>query len=383
MQDPTTQTAQSPLAKLVKDVVMVQWFDDHSYKITFIDGSERSFVSASTVSGGVFALDWLPRYRGQVGNDQADQELHIAGHRGTQVHHAIYTLCKPGLVMFDHAPEINVNPDLREKVTNLVAQCKANDVPYYVVRDQFNATLVNRYKKLHAVLGGKPLNSEMVVYSLTHETAGTLDQERTLEAGARLAEDGTLVVNVPTTGIWILDFKTGAEDEAHKLQVAAYLVCLEESKRVHVEGFIICYLNGKNKKGIAGVKCVLRTREQALEEDFPDFLRAKALWHRGHPNWEPKVAEFEAIMYLPDITEAVPSGFTLPNETAEEVVAAANLEAVNQAAEGAGVPVQALGGDDTDKKAPAPEASNGELALEGAAVKERYAGRRKKTNGNT
>lgn len=382
-----TQLAVNPIATLVVDVVLVQWYDEHWYKVTFLNGKQRSFVSMSTVTGGVFAMDWLPRYRGRIGNDQADQEMQVAGHRGTRVHHAIYTLCRPGVVMFDHPLEINVDPDHRSKVNALIGRCKDKDIPYYIVRDQFDATLIGRYKKLHAALVGpdpaqplmKVCGSEMNVYSIVHECAGTLDNYSWVQAGPRNADDGTLIVNIPTTGYWILDYKTGNDDESHLLQTAGYLVSLEESKGIRVEGTIIAYLNTKVKKGLEGVKLVLRTRQQVLDEDFPDFLRAKALWHRGHPNAEPKVAEFEAIMYLPDITEAVPSGFFLPNDTAEKKLAEEEVARVNAAGDAPALDSPSPSGEAIEQGAS--EASNGqppteELNLDGDTVK-RYRGSKK------
>ena len=82
------------------EIKLVEWFDEHWYKIIKEDETVDYFPSTNTKLR-VVAKPYIGKWRGDIGNREADLRMFEAGERGTRIHHAWYTLTTGGIVIFN------------------------------------------------------------------------------------------------------------------------------------------------------------------------------------------------------------------------------------------------------------------------------------------
>lgn len=274
-------------------IVLVEWFDEHHYKIT--SDEKTHYLPSVTTKLGIVNKPGLSRWRGDIGNREADLRMYDAGQRGKRLHWAREVLLTGGAVVYDpwQTPIYSDQGilDLKEKYSGNVSILRTQDEMVQIV-------------KLHRQLGilkPKVLGVEVKVYDLEFRDAGTIDGIYEIEGGVYMINGATPLKLEP--GIYIEDFKTGNFlDDNVWLQLAPYARMWENMTRKHIQGTLITHTGAKTKKGIAGLATLYRDRETLLKKDYLDYRHAAALWERDHADDQPEQFEFPSILTLNGVT---------------------------------------------------------------------------------
>lgn len=272
-----------------ESIVLVEWFDDHWYKVT--KEGQIYWLPSVTTKLGIIDKPGLARWRGDVGNREADLRMHSQGDRGKRIHWAWATALEGGAVIYDpwQTPVYTEQGiiDLKTKYGGKVA----------VLRTQDEMWQVNKLRCQHEILKPKVLEVEVQVYDLETKDAGTIDSVEELETGSYLVS-GAKPIPV-NKGIWIRDLKTGTwlGDEAN-YQTAKYLAMYEKMKNVKCAGTMITHTSASTKKGIQGLGTYVRTREQVYDEDLPMYNKIAAVWDAAHKDDQPETFQFPSLITL-------------------------------------------------------------------------------------
>lgn len=272
-------------------VKMVEWFDQHWYKLTVVNGTtETRWIPSVTTKLGIVDKPFLPRWRGDIGNREADMRLFEAQERGTRIHHAWSVFCTGGAIVYNPWQHPNYTD---EEIAAVMATHMGNVA---VVKYQDEMLALIKLQKAVEILRPKMVYSERMVYSLAHNDAGTADNDWFIEEGD-YAINGAKAVHIPA-GRYIVDLKTGSmvSDEA-RYQTAAYLKCSEEMGDGPYAGTLILHTSAQTKKGIEGFAGLLRTRAEA-EEDYRTYRIIAELWERKNEDAAPRVFEFPSLLTM-------------------------------------------------------------------------------------
>ena len=213
-----------------KVIGKVEWFDDRFYKIQKL-GAEVVYYPSVTTILGVAPKPYLNRWRGEIGNREADQRIREAQERGNKVHHACAVLLKGGVVGYKILKD-----DL-----DLVLDHRP--IEKVLLNDQTEMAMAHRFVNLAAELNFETILTDQTIFSDKYKFAGSLD----------------FLAKIPKTnynkidfkaGLYICDIKTGSSSKEHLMQVAAYSVAYSELYQTKITGAIVIYLNAKNKTGI-------------------------------------------------------------------------------------------------------------------------------------
>src|SRR6185436_11915245 len=83
-----------------KEVSMVEYFNDHWYKMNFLDPVE--YFPSTTTKLGVIDKPGLARWRGEVGNREADFKMKEGQEKGSTIHNAWFVVCQGGAVIYQN-----------------------------------------------------------------------------------------------------------------------------------------------------------------------------------------------------------------------------------------------------------------------------------------
>lgn len=274
---------------LIEPIVLVEWFDDHWYKVTK-DG-QTHWLPSVTTKLGIVDKPGLARWRGDVGNREADMRMHEAGDRGKRIHWAWAMALEGGAVVYDPWQTPIYTPEgieeLRKKYGSKLA----------VIRTQDEMWQIDKLRRQHAILKPKVIAVELKVYDLQTKDAGTIDSVVELETGI-YPVNGAKPIPI-NQGIWIHDLKTGSwlGDEAN-YQTAKYLSMYEKTYGVRCAGTMITHTGASVRKGIPGLGTYTRTREQVYDEDLPMYEKIAAVWDAVHKDDQPETFQFPSIITL-------------------------------------------------------------------------------------
>src|SRR5258708_32917529 len=96
----------------MNDAVMVEFFNSHYYKVTTPAGLIR-YIPSVTTKLRIVDKPFLRRWRGDLGNSEADLRLYDAGGRGKCIHWAYATMLKAADVGSDPwQSTVYMEPDL-------------------------------------------------------------------------------------------------------------------------------------------------------------------------------------------------------------------------------------------------------------------------------
>lgn len=270
------------------DVTLVEWFSEHWYKIT--ENGVVYFIPSVTTKLGVVDKPNLARWRGDIGNREADLRLHDAGQRGTRIHWAWEIALKGGAVIYDPWQ----NPVYTAEGLAEIRKKFAIDA---VIRTQDEMWQLVKLKKQYDILKPTVLGVEVRVYDLASMDAGTIDGIYKIESGLYPIA-GAKPLALPG-GIYINDLKTGSYvDDNVWLQLAPYAVMYEHMFGVKVAGALVTHTGAAVKGGIAGLKTLYRDRETLVGKDYQDYRRASDLWLRNHADDKPNEYQFPSIISL-------------------------------------------------------------------------------------
>lgn len=273
--------------------ILVEWYSEHWYKIVK-DGATHWLPSVTTKLG-IINKPGLSRWRGDIGNREADLRMYEAGQRGTRLHWARQVLLTGGAVIYDPW----LHPVYTEQgIADLKAKYNGN---VSILKTQDEMVQIVKLQRQLAILKPKVLGVEVKVYDLEFHDAGTIDGIYEIEGGVYMINGATPLKLEP--GIYIEDFKSGNFlDDNVWLQLAPYARCWENMTRKHVQGALITHTGAKTKKGIAGLATMFRDRETLLKRDYMDYRHAAALWERDHAEDQPEQFEFPSILTLNGVT---------------------------------------------------------------------------------
>ncbi len=284
-------------------VKMVEWFDQHWYKIQLMNGKlTTDWYASVTTKLGIVAKDFLPKWRGDIGNREADMRLFEAQERGTRIHHAWSVYCTGGTIVYNPWQHPNYTD---EEIKELTEAASGNIA---IVKYQDEMLALVKLQRLVDILKPKMISSERVVYSIKNRDAGTIDNDWEIAEGDYMIAGATPVHIVG--GRYVVDLKSGnvVDDNAY-CQTAAYLKCLEEmaeyEKEINPEapdpvkyaGTLILHTSAKTKKGIEGFAALLRTRDQ-VEQDYHTYRITAELWERKNEGASPRVFEFPSLIKM-------------------------------------------------------------------------------------
>lgn len=290
---------------------VISWFDDRFYKCkltkeqikkiqtnaskinpkfeyTVIDNN--IFLPSTTTILSSSPKEWLSRWRGQVGNWEADRIMNEALDKGSRIHTAISEAINGTVILLNNpkAPSYT-----KEQITAIETESKKGVL---VLSNQQEMLEVWRIVQFINIVKPQIIASEMTVYSEKYGFAGTLDLLFYIEKGSYSLGDKE-TFEVEKSGHYILDIKTGGEDDNnYPEQLASYYKAVEESSDYKVEGAVILYSNANKKRGIEGFKAVQFSRSD-LDYHFQGFTYQYNIWLKKSQT-TPKVFDLPSLIRL-------------------------------------------------------------------------------------
>lgn len=258
------------------DAKLVQWFDDHFYKVQ-TDGEELFYPSATTILQAYpNEMKGISQWRETVGSDVADMIFHQAARKGRLIHQTFEEMLKGTPVFYQYAPENEAG---------------------IVITEQWDYLQILRLSQFMEVVKPEVLMSEQVVFNHQHQYAGTLDLLLKIEGGSYLINGKTPVKL--EGGLYVADIKTSnsIQDKYH-LQTSAYAYALmEQHPKMQITGTMILHTKAMTKGGIEGFGCKVRTADE-MEIDFSQFLTVYEAWKINPSPSKPKVFSMPGVIRL-------------------------------------------------------------------------------------
>lgn len=274
----------------MSDVAMIEWFNAHYYRVTV--GEVVRFIPSVTTKLGIIDKPNLARWRGDLGNREADARMHEAAQAGTRKHWAHAVMLEGGAVIYDpwQKPVYTEEgiKELKEKYKE-VAILRTQEEMWDICK------LAEQFKRLNP---GLILGVEEMVYDLEENMAGTIDHIYFIEEGDYLIA-GKEPLHLPG-GVYIGDLKTGnyVDDNVFR-QLAPYAACYEKKHGVQVAGALVTHTGSHIKSGIRGLKTMLCPREKLFSKHLPAYKHAAAIWDDEHEGEQPESFQFPSLVALP------------------------------------------------------------------------------------
>lgn len=270
------------------EVKRVTYFDEHWYRIEDTLG-KVVFLSSVTTKLGVAPKPYLAKWRGDVGNREADLRVYEAQQRGVRIHDCFETLCNGGTVVFN---DVRHPTYTNEEITALRSSYAVLSVSPY--QDEYLDVL--KLAEFMKIVKPEILACEMTVYSLKNNDAGTLDGLYRIKGGKYLV-NGSKPLDIPE-GVYVVDLKTGSMvDKNAYRQTAAYASCIKEMGIADPIGTLILHTQSKNRGGIEGLGVHLRGIEQ-MNSDYSSYRIVASLWEDENKDAAPKNLEFPSIISI-------------------------------------------------------------------------------------
>lgn len=264
------------------EIKLVDYFNEHWYKIG------ESYIASVTTKLSIERKPNLDRWRGDVGNREADLRMHEAGDRGKRIHYAWWIYLMGGIVLYNPWEHPFYTPQQVEEL-------KKENIWFMVLTSQDEMLQLWKLQRFFEIVNPIILDSEMKIYSLEKDIAGTLDNAFLIEKGT-YDVNGSKKLIIPKTGIYIADLKTGKTvDDSVWNQLAPYTYCYEHMRETEVTGALILHTGSMVKLGIAGLSVPLRTREE-LEHDLEIYFKIADIWKERNPKAGPEVFSFPSLI---------------------------------------------------------------------------------------
>lgn len=280
----------------VLGVKRVEYWDSRYYRVQLKPKKskeliEKHFPSVTEILGA-YPKDFLERWRGDVGNERADQIVREAFGLGSFVHFGAETIAKGGTVIYSPIENPLYTPDELAKV---IENCKKG---YCICRTQREFIQLWRIKQFFDAVNPAYIETEQMVFSVEHEYAGTLDLILYIEEGDYMIA-GSQPLHLKA-GYYICDFKTGkGVDYSYKMQLAAYTAAVIEGCPTYsdkIAGGLLLHSNNEQiKNGIEGFKATLLSMDE-FPEVFQHFLKVQAVYKIQKPVPSPKVFAMPSLL---------------------------------------------------------------------------------------
>ncbi len=272
----------------MSEAVLIEWFNAHYYRVT--ENGTNRFIPSVTTKLGIVDKPNLARWRGDLGNREADLRMYEAGQRGTRIHWAYATALKGGAVVYDPWQ----NPVYTEEG---LAELRKEHRELAILRTQEEQWDICKLAEQYKRLDPEVLGVEQTVHDIQNNDAGTIDNILAVKAGAYLVAGSKPLVL--SGGIYINDLKTGKYvDDNVWMQLAPYAFMYEKRFGITVAGALVTHTGSNIKTGIPGLKTLYRDRETLLGKDYSDYRHAAALWEREHTGEEPETFQFPSVITM-------------------------------------------------------------------------------------
>jgi hypothetical protein len=265
---------------------MIQFFDDHFYKVESEEGEVRYLPSVTTKLQSA-PKAFLARWRGDVGNAEADRRMNAAGEKGTRIHYACSLYLNGGAIIFNPFNHPNFTPqEIQEAQTKFGKNL-------FILQDQDEMWQVAKFVKWMEVTGAECILHDEIVYDLEKDEAGTLDFVFRIPEGS-YEINGSKPMDL-VGGNYVADLKTGNQvADEHFMQIAAYWEMVQPRLVDPIVGGLVLHTNADLKKGIPGMATKLRTPEEK-DGDYQAFRHVAAIWER-QSSMKPRMLELPAII---------------------------------------------------------------------------------------
>lgn len=272
------------MEKINNEIKMIQYFDEHFYRrIIHMETSEDQvkWYPSVTTKLGIVEKYGLDRWRGDIGNREADIRLGESQNRGSRIHKAWQVYQNDGSIGFWRWQIDEVKPEAD-----------------FILQDQGEYL---DFLKLHSfteIVKPEFLATEFILYSDKYGEAGTCDNILGIKKGSYMISGSKSLVL--EGGTYIADLKSGKEvyDEAF-MQEASYIAMYNEMGLNKIwgdmKGALTLHTNAKTRGGIVGFSATLRTIPE-LREDFEDFRAVSKVWERKNKNAAPKDFTFPQVI---------------------------------------------------------------------------------------
>ncbi len=270
------------------EVKQIQWFDDHFYRIDFGDNNVLYYPSVTTKLQAE-AKPFLARWRGDIGNREADRRMAEAADRGSRIHYGWYLMTTGGTVLY--------NPYLRPNFSKeQIAEIESETNGILILGNQDEMYDIYKLEQWHKIVKPKVEASELIVYSSDHDEAGQLDKLMFIKEG-KYKVNGAKEIHIPE-GLYVVDLKTGKSmPENAFMQIAAYASCFVEMSKQKVVGGMVIHTGAKTKNGIGGLATYVKGMDE-LKEDYENYRAVATVWERLFSNKKPKIFSFPALIKL-------------------------------------------------------------------------------------
>lgn len=278
------------MADISKEPIeLIEYFSEHWYKI--VQGDQVHYLPSVTTKLGIVRKDGLDRWRGDIGNREADLKMYEAANKGKREHFAFETLLKGGTVVYEPWQHSKMSS---AEIQALREKSQGNIV---VLRTQEEMYNLHKLKRQLDILKPEIIAVEIKVFDLHRKDAGTIDHVYKIKEGTYEIA-GKTPLHLPG-GIYIGDLKTGNYlDDNVWLQLAPYAYCYEKMFGVTIAGALVTHTGSTIKSGIPGLKTLARSRETLLTRDYTDYRHAAALWERNHADATPELYEIPTIITM-------------------------------------------------------------------------------------
>lgn len=278
----------------MSDVVLIEWFNAHYYRVT--ESGQVRFIPSVTTKLGIIDKPNLARWRGDLGNREADMRMYEAAQKGTRIHWAYETALKGGAVIYDPWQRPVYTPEG-------IAALKAEHGEVAILRTQEEMWAICKLEEQFKRLRPKVLGVEEKVFDLEQNDAGTIDNVMWIDKGEYLIS-GSRPLALPA-GLYINDLKTGSYvDDGVWMQLAPYAFMYEKTHGVQVAGALVTHTGSTIKSGIPGLKTMFRDRETLFTRDYKYYRHAASLWEGKHEGEQPGTYQFPSKVVL-NLKEAV------------------------------------------------------------------------------
>lgn len=266
-----------------KEIKQISWFDDHFYKV-----GDEYFPSVTTKLQAE-SKPFLAKWRGDIGNREADLKMFEAANRGSRIHHSWYLMTTGGIVIYNPFERPNYS---NEELAVFTEEYQGN---FIILENQGEMYDMFKLQKWHEEVNPDVVANEMIVYSEKNKEAGQLDKLMNIEEG-KYSIAGSKPLHIPK-GLYVVDLKTGSIPDSAFMQLAAYSYAYQEMSGKKIEGGIVIHTGATTKNGIAGLTTKIRTMDE-MKEDYLDYRAVAEVWDRRFSNKKPKVFDFPSLIKL-------------------------------------------------------------------------------------
>lgn len=271
----------------MSQAVLIEWFNAHFYKVT--SNGQTRFIPSVTTKLGVIDKPQLARWRGDVGNREADMRSDEAAQKGNRIHWACAVALRGGAVIYDPWRK----PVYTEEG---IAELKRKHTEVTILRTQEEMWAISKLAEQFKRLAPEVMGVEESVYDLEQNDAGTIDSIfRVKEGEYSIAGPKPLRLS---SGIYINDLKTGSfiGDDVW-LQLAPYTIMYEKKHGVACAGALVTHTGSSIKSGVPGLKTLYCGREE-LQEYYKKYRHISDVYTDRHWGESPETFQIPSLITL-------------------------------------------------------------------------------------